>query len=230
MVNQVGHNNLIWFNGRYGVEVSDSTTTCITITQNSISANDSGGIHLMGGANHQAIPPIVTGQNPLRGTTVPGGVVEVFSDSAGQGMCFEGSAAADTAGYWQLEGSLNGPFITATSTDSAGNTSGFSDSLVVVISVVKTSISIPGTPYLAQNYPNPFNPTTTIAFGLARSGPVKLVLYNLLGQRIRIIADRPLEAGHHKLTLHAGGLASGVYILHLSAGDFRTVRKMVITQ
>ena len=42
---------------------------------------------------------------------------------------------------------------------------------------------------LQGNYPNPFNPTTTIAFTLDRSGPVKLRVYDVQGRLVRTLVD-----------------------------------------
>ena len=48
---------------------------------------------------------------------------------------------------------------------------------------------------LLQNYPNPFNPLTTIPYHLKETVQVRLAIYNMLGQRVRILVNRIQEAG-----------------------------------
>ncbi len=89
-------------------------------------------------------------------------------------------------------------------------------------------VNMPLSYTLEQNYPNPFNPTTTIRFTLAKSSNVKLVLYNILGQKVATLIDSRMEAGQHSYVFDAGKLASGVYFYKLEAGDFRSVKKMLL--
>jgi hypothetical protein len=51
---------------------------------------------------------------------------------------------------------------------------------------------------LEQNFPNPFNPATEIRFTLAEAGPVSLVVFNTLGQEVRVLAEGQLQAGSHQ--------------------------------
>ncbi len=86
---------------------------------------------------------------------------------------------------------------------------------------------------LAQNYPNPFNPSTTIEFSLPVSGPVRLVVYNILGEAVRTLTDRTWPAGTHRLiwrgTDQRGrSLSSGVYFYRLESNDFSATRKMLL--
>jgi len=81
---------------------------------------------------------------------------------------------------------------------------------------------------LMQNYPNPFNPTTTINFTLANTSNVKLIVYNILGQKIATLIDTRLVAGAHTVLFDASKYSSGVYIYRLEAGDFRSSKKMVL--
>lgn len=83
---------------------------------------------------------------------------------------------------------------------------------------------IPLTTALWQNYPNPFNPTTTIRFDLAGSGQTRLVLYNILGQEVRVLVDSPLKGGVHQITWDGANqsgqsLGSGIYFARLEAPD-----------
>ena len=81
---------------------------------------------------------------------------------------------------------------------------------------------------LGQNYPNPFNPVTTIPYSLRETGNVKLVVFNILGQRVATLVEGRQEAGPHRALLDAGRLASGVYFYRLEAGEFNKTMKMVI--
>ncbi|OGC94862.1 MAG: hypothetical protein A2W25_14155 [candidate division Zixibacteria bacterium RBG_16_53_22] len=87
---------------------------------------------------------------------------------------------------------------------------------------------LPGKFELAQNYPNPFNPTTTIAFDIPRASRVTLEIFNVLGQRVTVLNDGELEAGHHTISFDASELGSGVYFYRLTAGENARTKKMVI--
>jgi len=86
---------------------------------------------------------------------------------------------------------------------------------------------------LEQNYPNPFNPATTIRFTLPGPTDVDLSLYDLLGQRVALLASGTREAGVHVLRWDGrdgGGreLASGVYLYRLQAGPQMETRKLLL--
>jgi hypothetical protein len=80
---------------------------------------------------------------------------------------------------------------------------------------------------LEQNYPNPFNPTTQIGFGLARATPVRLEVYNIMGQRVTTLLNRQMPPGHHLVQFDAHDLASGIYFYRLEANDWQQTKKMV---
>lgn len=81
---------------------------------------------------------------------------------------------------------------------------------------------------LGQNYPNPFNPSTEISFALPNAGPVKLVVYNVLGQEVETLVDGQMEAGNHTVTWKADTYSSGVYFYRLNAGQFSETKKMML--
>ena len=68
---------------------------------------------------------------------------------------------------------------------------------------------------LYQNYPNPFNPVTIIGFSLKRSADINIVLTNILGEQVRILIDKRMPAGKHKLLLNSVELPTGVYFYSL---------------
>lgn len=86
---------------------------------------------------------------------------------------------------------------------------------------------------LSQNMPNPFNPSTVIGYQLAEAGPVRLAIYSVLGQEVRVLVDERHEAGRFTVTwngtdAHGQRVASGIYLYRLQAGDFTAVRRMLL--
>ncbi len=97
----------------------------------------------------------------------------------------------------------------------------------------KTAVNAPKTGVattfeLSQNYPNPFNPSTQISFSLPQQSTVQLKVYNTLGQLVATLVNGALPAGLHSVTFDARNLASGMYIYRLSAGNFTSVKKMML--
>lgn len=93
--------------------------------------------------------------------------------------------------------------------------------------------SVPDEYSILQNYPNPFNPSTIIEFSLPAPARTRIEIFNILGQRIRILTDEELPAGQHIIEWDGRGtggrpLASGIYLYRLSAGDHTATRKMVL--
>lgn len=91
-----------------------------------------------------------------------------------------------------------------------------------------TEAKIPIQYALEQNYPNPFNPSTTIEFALPQSDNVKLVVYDALGRVVKELASGNYTAGYHKINFNASNLASGVYFYRITAGDFVSVKKLML--
>ena len=83
---------------------------------------------------------------------------------------------------------------------------------------------------LLQNFPNPFNPTTIIAFQLPHEQRVSLRVYDLLGREVRAIAEGIMSAGYYQFQFDGSGLASGVYIYRMTAGERVESRKMQLVK
>ena len=81
---------------------------------------------------------------------------------------------------------------------------------------------------LGQNYPNPFNNSTEIGFALPAAGDVELSVYNILGQKIVILASGRFEAGTHKVHWDASSVASGIYYYKLTTSSSAEVRQMTL--
>lgn len=86
---------------------------------------------------------------------------------------------------------------------------------------------------LHGNYPNPFNPTTTISFDLAEPGNVKLSIYNLRGQLVKVLTNGDLDSGSHRILWDGRdranrSVASGVYFYRLDTRNYTSTRKMLM--
>lgn len=90
--------------------------------------------------------------------------------------------------------------------------------------------SVPDGITLKQNYPNPFNPATTITFGVREESHVRLVIYDVMGRKVAVLADGMYERGMHELIWDAGRVASGTYIYRLVAGNEVRSRKMMLVK
>lgn len=81
---------------------------------------------------------------------------------------------------------------------------------------------------LMQNYPNPFNARSIIPYQLDSAAEVRLELFDVMGRRIAVLERGQREAGTYEVALDATrlGLASGIYLYRLQAGNEVLVRKL----
>tara|TARA_B100000405_G_scaffold297344_1_gene253130 strand:- start:53 stop:1078 length:1026 start_codon:yes stop_codon:yes gene_type:complete len=86
---------------------------------------------------------------------------------------------------------------------------------------------------LHNNYPNPFNPVTNILYDIPEVSDVSLEIYNVMGQRVRTLVQGTQEPGRYQIIWNATNdfgqaLSSGMYIYRIQAGDFVSVKKLVL--
>ncbi len=84
--------------------------------------------------------------------------------------------------------------------------------------------------YLAQNFPNPFNPTTTITFSIPKTSYVTVRVFDMLGRDVATLAAAEFSAGVHVIVWNADRFASGVYFYRIEAGQYRAIKKMILTK
>jgi hypothetical protein len=89
---------------------------------------------------------------------------------------------------------------------------------------------IPQAYAMSQNYPNPFNPSTSIDFSLPEASKVSLKVFNILGQEVAEIATGVLQAGTHRANFDASHLSTGIYFYRLTAGNFASMKRMVLVK
>jgi len=86
---------------------------------------------------------------------------------------------------------------------------------------------------LHGNFPNPFNPETTIAFTLSNEENVVLEVFNIRGQRVRTLVNGYMNSGVHSIVWNGRDdndrqVGSGVYFYRMTAGDYQSVRRMIL--
>ena len=103
----------------------------------------------------------------------------------------------------------------------------------ITTDVGDTYTNLPDDFNLMQNYPNPFNPTTTIQFQIPTSSNVKLEIYNVMGQKVKTLADSYHIAGTYSYEWNATDnnnqtVASGIYFYRLSNDTQYKSQKMTL--
>ena len=102
------------------------------------------------------------------------------------------------------------------------------------ISMPDTTPVIPTTSGLSPNFPNPFNASTQIAYHLATPGPVRLTIYNTLGQPVRTLVNQFQPAGFYQVLWDARDqqgttVSTGVYFTRLHyPGGVQTRRLLLL--
>ena len=144
-----------------------------------------------------------------------------------------------------------------TAIDSAINQSAASEEVQVTITGMPEAPPIVVEEYkLLQNYPNPFNPSTTIPYRLKSPAYVKVMVYNILGELVRVLVNHHQSAGYYELdftpnskettkgreairefeTFYYGDIVSGIYLYRIEVigeGDipvFTDLKKMLMVK
>ncbi|KAA3620425.1 MAG: T9SS C-terminal target domain-containing protein [Calditrichaeota bacterium] len=86
---------------------------------------------------------------------------------------------------------------------------------------------------LRQNYPNPFHSNTTIQYNLPEGVSTKLGIYNIIGQRIRLLKNTFESAGQHFVNWDGrddlgNRVSAGVYFYSLKSGSEERMMKMIL--
>jgi Tol biopolymer transport system component len=107
------------------------------------------------------------------------------------------------------------------------------DSLKETVTLINLNEKLPEEINLNQNYPNPFNPSTTIPYSLNKPSPVKLIIYNVLGQVVWTFNANFQNSGTYSQRWNAldnqnKPVISGIYFCHLEIGEIMQPIKMIL--
>ena len=95
------------------------------------------------------------------------------------------------------------------------------------------NIDVPRSYALHNNFPNPFNPETQIRFEIGKQENVQLVIYDLLGRKVRTLVNENYSPGMYVIRWDAmndnrNPVSSGAYIYRIKAGEFIDHKKMIL--
>ncbi|KAA0207473.1 MAG: T9SS type A sorting domain-containing protein [Ignavibacteria bacterium] len=97
-----------------------------------------------------------------------------------------------------------------------------------IVGISNVGDEIPEKYNLSQNYPNPFNPVTNIRFDIIKAGNVKLSVYDITGKEVSVLTNEVLKPGSYEVKFDASQLSSGVYYYKIEAGEFVSIKRMVL--
>ena len=94
-------------------------------------------------------------------------------------------------------------------------------------------VVLPGKFALHPNYPNPFNPATLITYDLPAESDIQLVIYDLMGRKVKTLINDVESAGRKTAVWYAtddfgNPVSAGVYLYRLHGGDKTFTRKMIL--
>ncbi|MCZ7612687.1 MAG: T9SS type A sorting domain-containing protein [Ignavibacteriaceae bacterium] len=99
---------------------------------------------------------------------------------------------------------------------------------IITVSESKSEEIVIGESFLFQNYPNPFNYSTIIKYQIPKEGQVRILLYNILGEKLKILSDEYQYVGTYTLTFYSNDLSSGIYLYTLETGLKVLTKKLTI--
>ena len=101
------------------------------------------------------------------------------------------------------------------------------------VSNYKEENSFPYSFYVKQNYPNPFNPNTILQYYLPKELFVKIIIYDILGNKVNNLFKANQSSGHKFIQWDAMNnqgqpVSAGIYLYSIEAGNFKEIRKMIL--
>lgn len=155
---------------------------------------------------------------------------DLYVQADGGPFAYATSARADSVVFRGDPGRVYGFFAVAT--DWAGNDEAPKTEAEVTTGTVSTGgpADGPAELSLAAPYPNPARGPVVLQVGLPRAGPVRMAVYDMRGREVAVPLDGERPTGWHPVRWDASGLASGVYVVRLTAGTEEVVRRLTLVR
>ena len=227
-------NGLNWTSANNGLPI---TIECLLANGNNIFAGTENGIYLStdNGTNWTAmnngfmnIPVVYSllsfGNNIFAGGTAFSGRGIFLSTDNGTNWTAVNNGLPDATGIYSMA-VMNNTLI--------GSTRNFGIFRRLLSEMVLTDIknnqsNLPSNFTLQQNYPNPFNPSTTIIYEIRSESKVKLVIYNIMGEKVAELVNAFQKPGKYSVKWNAKDFACGVYIYQIKSNEFTQSKKLIL--
>ncbi|MBK9320348.1 MAG: T9SS type A sorting domain-containing protein [Bacteroidetes bacterium] len=82
---------------------------------------------------------------------------------------------------------------------------------------------------ISQNYPNPSDQNTTFEYMIPTQGQVRIVLHDMIGQVIEVLAAESMAAGKHTVQYPTATLAPGLYTYTLTYEGQQITKRMIVS-
>ena len=93
--------------------------------------------------------------------------------------------------------------------------------------------ALPQATALGASYPNPVRAgaVLTVPFSLAEASDVRVVVYDVLGREVAVLAEASYEAGSYEVSWpEASSLPAGTYLVRLEAGAFTQTQRLTLVR
>jgi hypothetical protein len=141
-----------------------------------------------------------------------------------------GTGNANDFAAFIVAGDSTRVFVTGSANFSATGIAMYTLRYTACTGIEPISSNVPSSFALMQNYPNPFNPATTIRFDIAKSSFVKIMVYDITGRELEVLASENLRAGEYEVKWDAAKYSSGVYFYSIITDNFVQTKKMILTK
>ncbi len=98
----------------------------------------------------------------------------------------------------------------------------------IVTGIDEERAAVPTAFSLEANYPNPFNASTTIRYVVPMASEITLVVYDVTGSKVAVLAEGLKTVGVHEVTFNAINLPTGFYLYRLETPVGRLTRGMLL--
>ena len=98
------------------------------------------------------------------------------------------------------------------------------------IRLTLSSQTIPQASFIEKGFPNPAQEQVTIRFGIAESGPVRIVLFDARGSAVAVVSDATYMPGIYELQMETTVFKSGLYYISFTSHGLEAVEPVTIVR
>ncbi|MEP0545354.1 MAG: T9SS type A sorting domain-containing protein [Rhodothermales bacterium] len=102
--------------------------------------------------------------------------------------------------------------------------------LEILAPTAAEGVAVPAVLALGAAYPNPLRDSATFVLEVPDATAVRVVVYDVLGRTVAVLADTPMEAGRYEVALEASSLAPGTYLVRMTAGSSVATQRVTVVR